>query len=346
MNVASILKELVSIKSVSADKNTCHALLKRVQTLTPSSQLLDTSNILVWGHTDLKTSRWLINTHIDVVPGDDALFQLSIRGDRAFGRGAADTKGSAAVLLNKATDWTDLAQKKRVTFMFVSDEEIGGVSTKDLLKTMSTLQGALFLEPTNMHIVTEAKGMLQVKILAAGVSTHGSRVWEGDNAIEKLVSSLIQFRLAHPTPTSETKNTTYNFSLIKGGTAINQVPNQAELWCDIRFNPTVKPATILSNLKSHFMSCEVLLVKNESPISCDRNTKLYRSTASSFIANSINPITQFEHATSDARHATALGIPALVIGPIGSGLHSNREWVSLKSLEKLSNILDHWISNI
>ncbi len=230
--------------------------------------------------------------------------------------------------------------------MLVSDEEIGGESTKKIIKTMNNLKGAIFLEPTNLQIVTEAKGMMQIKITSTGISSHGSRPWEGDNAIEKLVRGIIQFRLAHPSPSTETRDTTYNFSQITGGNAINQVPSDSELWCDIRFNPAVDPKEILVLIKDAFKSCEITVVKNESPIHCDRNATVFRMLSKSLKACSINPITKFDHGTSDARHATALGIPALVIGPKGSGLHADTEWVSLKSLKQLSCILDHWIKNI
>lgn len=346
MNILSILKELISIKSITKDKTKCNDALMHVSTIIPSSRLHKESNMLIWGHTDLSTTKWLINTHIDVVPGNKKQFTLTVQGDRVSGRGTADTKGSVAVIVNKAHDWLSIAQEKGITFMLVSDEEVGGETTKNILNIMNNLKGSIFLEPTNLHVVTEAKGMMQLKITSAGIPSHGSRPWEGDNAIEKLVRGIVQFRLAHPSPTSETRNTTYNFSQINGGKAINQVPNHAELWCDIRFNPTLAPEEIFGLIKDTFKSCKVTVIKNESPIHCDQKSLLFQSISKSLKANSVNPIKKFDHGTSDARHATALGIPTLVIGPKGNGLHADNEWVSLKSLEQLSCILDHWIKNI
>lgn len=346
MTLLRTLDDLISIKSLSSDALMCKTLLKNISKVVPTSKYISNSNALIWGHTDLRTSKWLINTHIDVVPGKEKQFTLEVHGDRASGRGTADTKGSVAVLVYKAQEWLRIAQEKGITFMLVSDEETGGESTKKTLNTMNNLNGAIFLEPTNLQIVTDAKGMMQIKITSTGVSSHGSRPWEGDNAIEKLVRGMVQFRLAHPSPISETRDTTYNFSQITGGKAINQVPSHAVLWCDIRFNPSVDPEEIATLMKDTFKSCEITVVKNESPIHCGRNAIVLQTLSKSLKANSINPIKKFDHGTSDARHATALGIPALVIGPRGSGLHADNEWVSLKSLEQLTCILDHWINNI
>lgn len=342
----NLFSDMVNVQSVSTDLTTCALLLDQISQLVPNPQLDDPQQILWWGHPDLTTTEWLINTHVDIVPGNPAQFKLTTTGDKAWGRGVADVKGCATILVDQAQKWDQLAQQKRITFMLVTDEEVGGESTKQILPTMHNLQGAIFLEPTNLHITNQAKGMMQVKIIASGMSCHGSRPWEGTNAIEKLVSGLVQFLLQHPTPHKETRNTTFNFSQIKGGAAINQVPASAELWCDIRFNPLDSPEKIATLVRSSFPSCQVSIVKSETPINCAKDTQLLQSLALSLKANSVNPLTHFDHGTSDARHATALGIPAIVFGPKGGGFHSNHEWVSLKSLDKVTSVLDHWIKNI
>lgn len=346
MTLLTMLEELIKAKTLSEDHKTCLDTLKKVQSRVPNSTLDVKSGVLVWGHTDLNTTSWLINTHLDVVPASPEQFSLSIKGDKAWGRGVADVKGCAAIIIDQAKTWKDLATKNRVSFMLVTDEEVGGQSTKDLLTKMSNLKGAIFLEPSGLHLTTQAKGMMQVQIVANGLACHGSRPWDGKNAIEELSFGITQFRLAHPTPSQETRDTTFNFSQITGGTAINQVPNIAEAWCDIRFNPNDDPADVVRTITEVFNHCQVKVVKCESPINCDKNSELFILLSNSLKACRINPLTQFDHGTSDARHATALGIPALVFGPKGGNLHAKNEWVSLKSLEKVKNSLDHWIKNI
>lgn len=346
MNFLTILDQLIKIQSTSADRSACHEVLMFAQSQVNDSQFDQKQGILLWGHQDLSTSKWLINTHIDVVPASPELFQLIVKRDRAWGRGVVDAKGCSAVLVENANRWDHLAKSKNITFMLVSDEEVGGHTTKNILIKMSQLEGAVFLEPSNLRITTHAKGMMQVKITAEGKSCHGSKPWLGKNAIELIMTGLIQFKLSHPSPTQETNNTTYNFSLLNGGSAINQVPSTAELFCDVRYNPTDDPSEIKNDIATCFSGCKVTLITCESPIICDHNSSIFTAVKKSFKASGINPLTQFDHSTSDARHATALKVPALVFGPKGSGLHSQSEWVSLKSLYKVQQILDHLINNI
>lgn len=346
MNFLSILDQLIKIRSTSTDRLACHKALIFAQSLINDSHFDQKLGVLWWGHPDLYTTSWLINTHIDVVPGNDDQFNIQFKRDRALGRGVADVKGCAATIIEKANYWDSVAKSKKITFMLVSDEEVGGQSTKMILPKMKNLRGAIFLEPSNLHITTQAKGMMQVKIVAEGISSHGSRPWLGKNAIELIARGLIQFQFSHPTPSQETIDTTFNFSQISGGNAINQVPSKAELWCDIRYNPSNDPSQIVNQIKSSFISCDVTLITCESPILCDKNSSIFRAVKNAFIANGTNPLTQFDHGTSDARHVTALKIPALVFGPKGGGLHSESEWVSLKSLYKVQQILDHLINNI
>lgn len=346
MTLLTILKELVEMRSVSADRKTCLETLKKIQPQIPDALLDAKSEVLIWGHTDLSTTSWLINTHLDVVPGNPEQFSLTIKGDKAFGRGAADVKGCVAILINQSKEWETIAKEKMITFMLVTDEEIGGSGTRQLLGKMQRLQGAIFLEPTSLHLVIEAKGMMQIKIESSGKSVHGSRPWDGINAIEKIMTGLTKFRLDHPQSLLETRGTTFNFSQISGGTAINQVPDHAELWCDVRTKTCEDQNKIIEIFKASFDSCTVMPVVAESPIICDKQSRVFKTLIQSLKACSLNPLTQFSHLTSDARHATKNGIPAIVFGPKGGNLHGDNEWVSLKSLDKVQKVLDHWIKNI
>lgn len=339
------LAQLVSIKSVTSDRAICIQTLKGIQKKIPHSVLDQENGILFWGHTHLETTKWLINTHIDVVPAKTSQFVLKVKGDKAWGRGVADVKGGAAIMIASATDWLPFLLKNQITCMLVSDEEIGGTCTKKVVAKMLQLTGGLFLEPTGLHLTTEAKGMMQVRITSHGTPCHGSRPWEGKNAIENLAFCLTKFRLHNPSPLRETRETTFNFSQITGGEAINQVASQAELWCDVRVNPEKSSEEVLARLRASFTECEIKVVRNESAIRCPKESLLFTSLARSLKTCSINPLTQFDHGTSDARHLTALGIPSLVFGPKGGGLHAKDEWVSINSLMKVKQTLDHWVKN-
>ncbi len=352
MTIHNILKDLIAVPSTTGDGVSCRKIIKMARAILRaehvSSRVIKITNrsVLIWGELNLEKSEWLINSHLDVVPGNTDQFIPQIKKGKVWGRGSADTKAGCAVMLKNALSWQSIAKKKHLTFMLVTDEEVGGESTKLILSRMNNLRGGIFLEPTGEKMIVQAKGIIQLKITAKGRAGHGSRPWECENALEKITTNLTSFRKSHVSPVRETQSTTFNFSLLNTGTAINQVPSLAELWCDIRWSPRDNPASVLSDIKNAFSNCEVEVVKLESTVNCPKDSLLRTSFIQSLKTNSINPIAGFEHGSSDARHCTELGIPAVVFGPKGKNLHALNEWVSLKSIMKVEKVLDHWINNI
>lgn len=352
MTTLNILNNLIAVPSITGDGISCRKIIKTAREIldaehVPTKMITAAKrSILIWGELNPDKSEWLINSHLDVVPGSPDQFIPKTNADKVWGRGAADTKSSCSIMLANAAKWHDLAISKHITFMLVIDEEIGGESTKLLVNQMTQLKGGIFLEPTNEKMIVQAKGIIQLKITATGVACHGSRPWDGKNAIEKIASCLTTFRLHRLSPLRETRATTYNFSITSGGTAINQVPEKATLWCDIRWNPADDPDKIVQDLTHEFHGCKVEVAKLESSIKCPLDSELHKSFSFALKASDLNPINGFEHGSSDARHATALGIPAIVFGPKGKNLHSLNEWVSLKSIKRVEEVLDHWIKNI
>lgn len=352
MNTNDILKVLIRHKSISSNLKSCTLVLAKAQKILSASgvdsKVIKSCDkpVLIWGQTDLENTHWLINSHLDVVSGEIDQFKPVIVKDKLFGRGSADTKSSCAILLSNAANWINIATHKDITFMLCVDEEIGGASTKELLKDFKNIQGSIFLEPTGEQMIIKAKGIMQIQIIAKGIAAHGSKPWLGQSALEKIISGLSSFKEAFPTPQKETRDTTFNFSILRSGDTINQIPNTAELWCDVRWNPQDDPNTIVHTIRDTFHDCEVNIIKQESAIKSDLGSLLTKSFVSALKHNSLNPISGFEHGSSDARHVSALNIPAIVFGPRGGNLHTRGEWVSQRSLARVTRVLDHWLKNI
>ena len=218
LSIPTILESLIKIPSLTEDIVSCQKIINFSHDLLQKngvqSKVLLTGNrpILVWGETNLLKTKWLINSHLDVVPGKSNQFRPDFKNGKILGRGSVDTKGSVAILLSNARLWKNIAVEKHITFMLVTDEETGGNSTKQILEKIPNLKGVIFLELTNEKIITEAKGIIQVKITSNGKACHGSRPWEGKSALENITEQITKFRKIHPTPTLETKETTFNLN--------------------------------------------------------------------------------------------------------------------------------------
>src|SRR5687768_16923042 len=130
-----ILSQLVSMRSVTDDLVTNEVVLQWCRDWLAAhgvSSVLETHNgrpILWWG-APLGEARFLFNTHVDVVPGPDASFSPRMEGDRMWGRGCADTKSSVTIFLEVSRRKKAVLEKKNICFSLVTDEELGGASTK------------------------------------------------------------------------------------------------------------------------------------------------------------------------------------------------------------------------
>lgn len=143
--------------------------------------------------------------HLDVVPeGDHAAwkhppFSGKIEGNRVYGRGATDMKGSCAAAMIAATVLHEIAQGEHPTLevWLTADEEIGGQDGAKWLAESGKFQGDVCLvgdasggsrdRPT---MELGCKGGMATVIKAQGVTAHGSQPYLGSNAIEKLLAVI------------------------------------------------------------------------------------------------------------------------------------------------------------
>jgi succinyl-diaminopimelate desuccinylase len=143
--------------------------------------------------------------HLDVVPEGDHTawkhppFSGAIEGNRVYGRGATDMKGSCAAAMVAATVLHALAKGEHPTVevWLTADEEIGGQDGAKWLAEAGKLQGDVCVigdasggsrdRPT---MELGCKGGMATVLKARGVTAHGSQPYLGSNAIEKLLTVI------------------------------------------------------------------------------------------------------------------------------------------------------------
>jgi acetylornithine deacetylase len=166
----------------------------------------------------------VLSTHFDCVP---PFFPSRIDGDRLYGRGACDAKGILAAQV-AALERLKREGETRVGLVFVVGEERGSDGAK-LANTAAT--GARFLvngEPTESRLGAATRGILRLKLHAAGRAAHSSFPELGVSAIDKLIDALMALR-AMPLPEDPILGRThYTVGLIGGGVAPNVVSPSAE----------------------------------------------------------------------------------------------------------------------
>lgn len=151
LNALETLKTLVRFPSVSTDPTRKAALLDTKDFLvdTLAGMGFATETLETQGHPIVLAERKVAETaptvviygHYDVQPEDpvqlweSAPFEPTVKGDRIYGRGAADNKGPVAVLLAAVSHLLEQQPSLplNLTFLLEGEEEIGSPSFKPVL---------------------------------------------------------------------------------------------------------------------------------------------------------------------------------------------------------------------
>lgn len=190
----------------------------------------------------------LLTGHLDVVPAVESEwsvppFELTRRGDRLFGRGIADMKGSLASMLLATEAYVEAAETPgEVVLGFVADEETGGEGTQELVDRGIDADAAILGEPTSLTIGRANKGAARYDVTVRGESAHSGRPDQGTNAVSavpQIVERLeaLDAELREYTHELLAPRSTVTVTKLSGGTAPNIVPGEATVTFDWRFVP-------------------------------------------------------------------------------------------------------------
>jgi acetylornithine deacetylase len=208
-----------------------------------TEQPLDRGRVNVWATLADAPPEVVFSTHFDCVP---PFFASSVRDGRLYGRGACDAKGILAAQV-AAAQRLRASGERRVGLLFVAGEERGSDGAA-LANTIAN--GARFLvngEPTDNRLALATRGVLRVRLDAAGRAAHSSAPEQGESAVDKLIDALVLLRTLPMPSDPDLGSTFYNVGLIDGGIAPNVIAPRAS--AEVFFR-TVGPAgEVLSAVK-------------------------------------------------------------------------------------------------
>jgi len=290
----------------------------------------------------------MFNGHLDVVAARPGQFEPEVRNGRIYGRGTQDMKGSVAVMLRLLRDLAALPERPDAGFQFVTDEEIGGaLGTARLLEEGWGCGIMLCLEPTDMGVLYEHKGAMWVELRIPGAPSHGSRPWEGRNPLGALAAGIAAVERRFPVSGPGDYRTTVTPTAASAGAggSRNQIPAAAEVTFDIRWVAETPPAAITAALAECFPGAEVVVSNSGDGLYTNPEEPGVLRLAE-LLERRLGAEPRFyrEHFGTDARFYSQAGIPAICVGPVGAGLHSDEEWVSVDSLADLYHVLKDYVS--
>jgi acetylornithine deacetylase len=299
----------------------------------------------------------LLNAHLDTVGAGGMAdpFNPVVQNGRLYGRGAQDMKGSLAAMLGaiRALAASDTPLAGDVIFTAVADEEYTSAGTDDLVRHLSA-DAAIVTEPTELRLCLAHRGFVWFDVETFGRAAHGSRYQEGIDANLRMGRFLVELeKLANELPTRPPHPLAGPPSLhaarLQGGSEISVYAARCALQVERRTIPGETPAGTTAELQAIIdrlaaadptFQATVRPFFDRDPLATPPDAPIVAAVGGAITAVLHHPPT-IAGATfwTDAAILAAAGIPSVVLGPTGSGLHSDEEWVELQSVYDLAQIL-------
>ena len=294
--------------------------------------------------------------HLDTVgvEGMRDPFTPVVREGRLYGRGAQDMKSGVAAMIDAAAR---LALRGglpsgRLVVAAVADEEHASLGADALVRDHAA-DGAVVTEPTDLRMATCHKGFEWVEVETRGRAAHGSRPADGRDAI--LGMGRVLARLAavdaglaagpsHPLlgPAS------LHASTIEGGRELSVYPDRCRLSFERR--TLLGDATdaglaeargILNALARDDPEFEgsARPIFTRPPYELPADHRLCRTLARALERRGESAEPTGMSFWTDAAILGGAGIPAVLFGPRGAGLHSREEYVEIDSVLTCRDVL-------
>lgn len=299
----------------------------------------------------------VLEAHMDTVaPSGNAQTKAVVRDGRVHGRGACDTKGSIAAMLEAIRLLLDRRPDRHPTVLFAGtiDEEAGCRGAKALLERRSKIDLALVGEPTRMEVGIAHKGVLRFRIHTEGTAAHASRPELGVNAIyemgrvldaieRELIPALRQHSHALVGPPSMA------VTRISGGVASNVVPPSCSIEIDRRLMPGETGAQAVAAVDEllNQLSGRGVHARREAPFveTLPLDTPpdhplvtAMRAARKAVLGRDHQPIGL--PYGSDASFFAEARIPTIVFGPGDIAVaHTDDEWVEIEDVARAAEII-------
>ena len=293
---------------------------------------------------------FMFSGHLDTVfpHGTAAERPFTIVDRVAHGPGAADMKGGVVLMYLLAKDILRKYPDTKILVFLNSDEELGSLKSYEAIteKAGNAVHCFVF-EPgrINGEFVGERKGIIEYKICFHGVAAHaGINPQDGASAVRMMAKWALKLEEL----SDYSKGTSVNVGLVRGGTAVNVVPDYAEMSVESRFETIAEKSrvcrgieTIKQDLHDAKIGVDVRCVSTCPPMEMNAQTKElqnYFLTAGKKLDRQITFIKT--GGVSDANHISAAGIAVIDgCGPCGTNLHNDKEYLLLDSVSERMRLL-------
>lgn len=277
-----------------------------------------------------------------------------------FGRGCLDMKGGLAAGLAalSATKASGRIPRGDIIVAAVSDEEDASQGTQNIIEAGWRADAAVLPEPTQGAILTAHKGFIWIEVDILGVAAHGSDPSSGVDAIlsaGSFLQALDQYQSRLPVDDTLGQGSLH-CGLIRGGEEPTSYPAQCTITIEFRTVPVQTEECLLAEMSALL---EGVAQKNprfkyaQPRITMSRPTQkvaadhpfVQRAAASASTVLGAEPVVKSGPFWTDAAFLGAAGIPSIVWGPAGEGLHAKEEWVEVESLRQFEKMFTQLVQD-
>jgi acetylornithine deacetylase len=301
--------------------------------------------------------------HVDTVgvEGMTAPFDPVVKDGRLYGRGSQDMKGGVAAMIDAVRVLKERGLPRgRVVIAAVIDEEYASIGA-DALVTEWTADAAVVTEPTDLRVGVGHKGFAWFEIETHGRAAHGSRPRDGRDAILRMGRVLnrleqldrdLQSRPPHPIMSTASLHA----SIIDGGRELSSYPDLCRLQMERRTiagetdqSAAAEVQAILDSLAAEdpdFRGTSRLMFSRppyEVPGGHELPSALLAASNAAGFPSQIVGMSFW----TDAAVLGGAGIPSVLFGPGGAGLHSIEEYVNIADVvgcrDALVRLAEAWV---
>src|SRR5580704_6333626 len=361
MNALDYTSDLVAFGSISSRSNAdvsdyVEKALKRLEFETERIEYSDAAGVKkvnVVGKKGAGKGGLAYFGHTDVVPADSWFstehgpFSPTVKGDRLYGRGSCDMKGSIGCILAAAEQFSRKDLRFPLYVTCTADEEVGYTGAAEVAKRSQFFREmvagdtcGIVGEPTELEVVYAHKGTFGFQAVSHGRAAHSS-TRHGLNANLAMIPFLVEMKAIHDETESDPAwqddrfdppTISWNIGINDHTAAVNITAPQSVCTVYFRLMPGQKPQLLVERAREAAKRCglEFEATWSAPPLEVDVH--------SDFVAQMLTLAGKSSARTvcygTDGTQLTALK-KLVVIGPgnIAQG-HTHDEWIDLKQLER------------
>ncbi len=279
-------------------------------------------------------------------------------GDVLHGPGVCDAKGGIAIILQTLLAFEKSQHANEVGWKVIlnTDEELGSPSSAEWLgQEAKKFDLGLVYEPClpDGSLVSSRKGSGNMSLVVRGAAAHAGRDHHlGVNAIDSIAHCIRQIsRLSH-----QRKDLTVNFGCVRGGDAVNIVPDLAVAKFNVR---VLEPDDEVYCMQAITTIIKAREAQDGTKITLHGNFSAPCKPITPKVTKLLNIIKNYGHTLNmdinhqptggvcDGNRLQAAGLPTIdTMGAKGNYIHSHQEYLEIPSLVQRAQLsyllLDGW----